>query len=203
LSELGHTTDGAWHLCVIGASMTTAYARAPWNTGGIGGARLANGHRMDHRWDERIRQDREGRPRRERYGAPRIEPEIVFSWKKPITTVGLDAATVLADHVEWIALGFEIIDCPFPDWKFQPADFVASMGLHRALIVGDPMRCKQLTDRLLAEGIYVQPINYPTVARGDERIRLTPGPFHTPDLIAPLVDALARPWPEMGLRKVA
>ena len=71
--------------------------------------------------------------------APRIEPEIVFCWRKPITAPGLDAATVLADHVEWIALGFEIIDCPYPDWKFQPSDFVASMGLHRALIVGDPM----------------------------------------------------------------
>ena len=72
------------------------------------------------------------------------------------------------------------------------------------VIVGDPVRCKQLTDRLLAEeGIYVQPINYPTVARGEERIRLTPGPFHTPELIAGLVDALARLWPEMGLRKVA
>ncbi len=72
------------------------------------------------------------------------------------------------------------------------------------VIVGDPVLCKQLTDRLLAEeGIYVQPINYPTVARGEERIRLTPGPFHTPDLIAGLVDALARLWPEMGLRKVA
>ena len=72
------------------------------------------------------------------------------------------------------------------------------------VIVGDPVLCKQLTDRLLAEeGIYVQPINYPTVARGEERIRLTPGPFHTPKLIARLVDALARLWPEMGLRKVA
>jgi len=72
------------------------------------------------------------------------------------------------------------------------------------VIVGDPVLCKQLTDRLLAEeGIYVQPINYPTVARGEERIRLTPGPFHTPKLIAGLVDALARLWPEMGLRKVA
>jgi 5-aminolevulinate synthase len=72
------------------------------------------------------------------------------------------------------------------------------------VIVGDPVLCKQLTDRLLAEeGIYVQPINYPTVARGEERIRLTPGPFHTPKLIAGLVNALARLWPEMGLRKVA
>jgi 5-aminolevulinate synthase len=71
-------------------------------------------------------------------------------------------------------------------------------------MVGDPLLCRQLTDRLLdEEGIYVQPINYPTVPRGQERIRLTPGPFHTPDLTAALVGALARLWPEMGLRKVA
>ena len=41
-------------------------------------------------------------------------------------------------HVEWLALGFEIIDCPYADWKFQPADFVAAYGLHAALVVGEP-----------------------------------------------------------------
>ena len=40
--------------------------------------------------------------------------------------------------MEWLALGFEIIDCVFPDWKFQPADFVASFGFHAALVVGRP-----------------------------------------------------------------
>jgi 2-keto-4-pentenoate hydratase len=42
--------------------------------------------------------------------------------------------------VEWLALGFEIVDSPYPDWKFQPPDFVAAFGLHRALIVGEPLR---------------------------------------------------------------
>ena len=50
---------------------------------------------------------------------------------------GGDAAAVLAAS-EWIALGFEIVDCPYPDWKFQPMDFVASFGLHAALFVGEP-----------------------------------------------------------------
>src|SRR5207302_1350570 len=42
--------------------------------------------------------------------------------------------------VEWLALGFEIIDAMYPGWKFQPADFVAGYGLHAALIVGEPTR---------------------------------------------------------------
>jgi 2-dehydropantoate 2-reductase len=66
----------------------------------------------------------------------KIEPEIMFGLKRPITAEGLDAAAAL-DACEWIAFGFEIIDCPFPDWKFQPSDFVASLGLHAALIVGE------------------------------------------------------------------
>ena len=65
----------------------------------------------------------------------KIEPEIVFGLKEPILTPGLDAAAALA-HVDWLALGFEIIDCPFPDWKFQASDFVASYGLHVGLVVG-------------------------------------------------------------------
>ena len=67
--------------------------------------------------------------------APKIEPEIVFKLKKPVA--GADPAEVLAG-VEWLALGFEVIDCPFPDWQFQPVDFVAAFGLHAALIVGEP-----------------------------------------------------------------
>jgi 2-keto-4-pentenoate hydratase len=66
----------------------------------------------------------------------KIEPEIVFGLKQPITSAGLDAAAVL-NLVDWLALGFEIIDCPFPEWKFQPSDFVASFGLHAALVIGE------------------------------------------------------------------
>ena len=68
--------------------------------------------------------------------SPKIEPEIVFKLKGEIAGQ-TDPGAVLA-AVEWIALGFEIIDCPFPDWSFQPADFVAAFGLHAALIVGTP-----------------------------------------------------------------
>lgn len=66
----------------------------------------------------------------------KIEPEIVFGMKRAIASEGLGAASVL-ESTEWLALGFEIIDCPFPNWKFQPSDFVASFGLHAALVVGE------------------------------------------------------------------
>ena len=66
----------------------------------------------------------------------KIEPEIVFGLKQPVTGPASDAASALA-AVDWLALGFEIIDCPFPEWKFQPSDFVASFGLHAALVVGE------------------------------------------------------------------
>lgn len=66
----------------------------------------------------------------------KIEPEIVFGLRERISSAGLDAAAALA-AVDWLAIGFEIIDCPFPEWKFQPSDFVASFGLHAALIVGE------------------------------------------------------------------
>jgi 2-oxo-3-hexenedioate decarboxylase len=71
--------------------------------------------------------------------APKIEPEIVFKLSASIPAGTTDAAAVLA-HVEWLALGFEIIDCVYPDWTFQPADFVAAVGLHAALVVGTPLR---------------------------------------------------------------
>ena len=69
------------------------------------------------------------------------------------------------------------------------------------VLVGDPVQCKALTDALMDRfGVYVQPINYPTVARGTERIRLTPGPHHTDEQMDRLVFALRTLWTEMGLR---
>ena len=59
------------------------------------------------------------------------------------------------------------------------------------LVVGNPQRCKAISDELLLRfGIYVQPINYPTVPRGTERLRLTPTPLHTDEQIDRLVAAL-------------
>jgi 5-aminolevulinate synthase len=68
------------------------------------------------------------------------------------------------------------------------------------LLVGDPVLCKRITDALLDRfAIYVQPINYPTVPRGTERLRLTPTPQHSDSDIDRLIGALATLWAEMEL----
>jgi 5-aminolevulinate synthase len=72
------------------------------------------------------------------------------------------------------------------------------------VIVGDPLLCKKLTDRLLAEfQIYVQPINFPTVPKGSERIRLTPGPLHGELEISRLAAALDHLWTALTLKRAA
>jgi 2-oxo-3-hexenedioate decarboxylase len=84
--------------------------------------------------------------------APKIEPEIVFRLKGAVPPNIVDPAAVL-DFVEWIALGFEIIDCVYQDWKFQPSDFVAAYGLHAALIVGTPLAVEPRSAPALADAI--------------------------------------------------
>jgi len=72
------------------------------------------------------------------------------------------------------------------------------------LMVGDPVKAKRISDILLAEyGVYVQPINFPTVPRGTERLRFTPGPSHTEDMMRELTAALVEIWDRLELKLAA
>ncbi|TCM22378.1 5-aminolevulinate synthase [Novosphingobium sp. PhB165] len=72
------------------------------------------------------------------------------------------------------------------------------------LMVGDPVKAKKISDILLAEyGAYVQPINFPTVPRGTERLRFTPGPTHTEAMMRSLTDALVEIWERLEMRLAA
>ena len=72
------------------------------------------------------------------------------------------------------------------------------------LMVGDPVKAKKISDILLAEyGVYVQPINYPTVPRGTERLRFTPGPAHHETMMRDLTNALVEIWGRLDLKMAA
>ncbi len=80
---------------------------------------------------------------------PRIEPEIVF---KLGSTPSPDATVEeIAECLEWMAHGFELVACPFADWKFEAADAIAAFGLHGTLIVGEPHMLSSATRRHLAD----------------------------------------------------
>ena len=134
----------------------------------------------------------------------KIEPEIVFGLKQPLTALGSDAAAALAS-TDWLAIGFEIIDCPFPNWKFQPSDFVASFGLHAALVIGArvqvrPDNIAALVDELPRLKVHVscstRSKNEQFVEEGSGRNSL-----RSPALcVAELSAAIARRFPSEPLR---
>jgi 5-aminolevulinate synthase len=71
------------------------------------------------------------------------------------------------------------------------------------VLVGDPVHCKIISDRLLLDhGVYVQPINYPTVPKGTERLRFTPTPFHTDGMMDDLVSAMDKLWSHCNVARL-
>ena len=68
------------------------------------------------------------------------------------------------------------------------------------VLIKDPVKCRMLSDILMRDyGVYVQPINYPTVPKGTERLRFTPGPLHTDEQIDHLADVLYALWKQCAL----
>jgi len=127
----------------------------------------------------------------------KIEPEIVFGLKDSVGE-GFDAAGTLA-AVDWLALGFEIIDCPYPEWKFQPSDFVSSFGLHAALVIGEKMKVQpDLIPKLVEE----LPRFKVRMSRGGEFVEEGSGKnaLKSPALcLAELGAAIARRFPDQPL----
>ena len=78
---------------------------------------------------------------------PRIEPEVVFMLgRTPAPDANIEE---LADCIEWMAHGYEIDVCPFPNWKFEAVDAIAAFGMHGALILGEPRVLSAATRRNL------------------------------------------------------
>lgn len=80
---------------------------------------------------------------------PRIQPEIIFKLgKAPEPHTSIDG---LADCIEWMAHGLEIVTCPYPDWQFEVADAIAAFGLHGALLIGEPKSLSQASRHHLVQ----------------------------------------------------
>ena len=78
----------------------------------------------------------------------KIEPEIVFKLRAPLPAT--DDPSALLACVEWFALGFEVVQSRHPDWKFKPADAVADLVLHSALVIGEARTLEADTAKSLA-----------------------------------------------------
>lgn len=75
----------------------------------------------------------------ERMVAPRLEPELVLKVNDRIQSVG-DEPEALIEAVDWIAIGFELVECHYPNWVFTAADTLADFGLHARLIIGERLK---------------------------------------------------------------
>jgi 2-oxo-3-hexenedioate decarboxylase len=82
--------------------------------------------------------------------APRIEPEIVFALRRAVAPGTTDVRELL-DHIAWVAPGFEIVDCHFPEWRFTSADCAADFGLHARLVIGHHLAIDHVSGAGLVE----------------------------------------------------
>jgi 2-keto-4-pentenoate hydratase len=100
---------------------------------------------------------------------PRIEPEIVFKLgQAPSPDASLDE---LADCIEWMAHGFEIAACPYPNWEFTVADAIAAFGLHGTLIIGEPHVLSSATRHNLAQILAASSVSLSSSTDSDGTLR--------------------------------
>ncbi|MFO1303401.1 MAG: decarboxylase [Burkholderiales bacterium] len=120
-----------------------------------------------HVWAETVIDAPEGQATLslDRTTEPRIEPEVVFGLRGPVTAT--DDARIVLDAVSWIAPGFEMVQSQFPGWKFSTADCTAAFGLHRALVVGPRVALADADRDRLAAAL---PVFEATLRRGSDVI---------------------------------
>jgi 5-aminolevulinate synthase len=122
-----------------------------------------------------------------------VAPGFIFTTSLPPMTAAAALASVRhvkADHGRRVKL-FERADALKRRFDAAGLPRIASASHIVPLHIGEAALCKEVSQRLLHEfGMYATPINYPTVPRGEERLRFTPTPLHTDAMMAALVDAL-------------
>ncbi|EQC37875.1 5-aminolevulinate synthase [Saprolegnia diclina VS20] len=102
----------------------------------------------------------------------------------------------IAMHANSAELKVRLVDLGFP--------LLPSVSHIIPLMVGDAIKVKQASQLLMEKhDIYIQPINFPTVPRGEERLRITPSPTHTPEMMDHLVESLIQVWDKVGLERFA
>lgn len=129
-------------------------------------------------------------------------PGFIFTTSlPPAVTAGALASVRYLKQANWLRERHQERAARLKAWLSEAGLPVMASETHIVpVLVGCPVRAKKITDLLMLDhGIYVQPINYPTVPKGTERLRITPTPFHDDIVMARFVEALCRVWRQAGL----